>query len=670
MKKVFYILIISALLLIPSKVNATNDVNISCGKTKLNKNEETSCTISVNNLNFKATDITGKIKVGNNLSITSSSYDNSVWLSLASKFTVEDLDLMKNEVTSQTSLTVATFKVKASANATGTSSITFDNVAMGNDSYQSIPLASKTINFSFTSNVNTLSSLSVAGSNIDFSPDKTTYNLTLDTASVTINATPTHSGARVSGAGNRNLNYGNNTINIVVTAEDGSTKTYTINITRPDNRSQNNNLKTLTVSEGSIKFNKTTTSYNVNVESNITKININASVEDSKASFENGYGPRTVNLNYGNNKIQVRVKAENGAVKTYTINVNRKDNRSSNNTLKTLTLSKGKIDFDASKTDYSITVPNEINSIEVKATATDTKSKVEIIGNNKELIVGENIIIIKVTAENQSVKEYKIKVIKEDKVVITSTNKLKELKVEGYELDFSEDVYSYDLKVKESKLKITATPSDENAKYKITGNENLKNGSIILITVTDKDGNNLIYKINIEKDEPKPKEKKEFKISNLPLIISILLNIIFLIIIIILLIKRKSKNDENDDNKTNPSSKNPTPISSESNTQKKKKKTKSSLPKLEHLEEQPVLSHLAEDKEPPKKLEKLDDKPKTRVERLEQTEKAKELEHLEEQPILGHLDENKINDSPVITEKLDTLKTDEPIIISSEKISK
>ena len=52
MKKVFYILIISALLLIPSKVNATNDVNISCGKTKLNKNEETSCTISVNNLNF------------------------------------------------------------------------------------------------------------------------------------------------------------------------------------------------------------------------------------------------------------------------------------------------------------------------------------------------------------------------------------------------------------------------------------------------------------------------------------------------------------------------------------------------------------------------------------------------------------------------------------------
>lgn len=670
MKKVFYILIISALLLIPSKVNATNDVNISCGKTKLNKNEETSCTISVNNLNFKATDITGKIKVGNNLSITSSSYDNSVWLSLASKFTVEDLDLMKNEVTSQTSLTVATFKVKASANATGTSSITFDNVAMGNDSYQSIPLASKTINFSFTSNVNTLSSLSVAGSNIDFSPDKTTYNLTLDTASVTINATPTHSGARVSGAGNRNLNYGNNTINIVVTAEDGSTKTYTINITRPDKRSQNNNLKTLTVSEGSIKFNKTTTSYNVNVESNITKININASVEDSKASFENGYGPRTVNLNYGNNKIQVRVKAENGAVKTYTINVNRKDNRSSNNTLKTLTLSKGKIDFDASKTDYSITVPNEINSIEVKATATDTKSKVEIIGNNKELIVGENIIIIKVTAENQSVKEYKIKVIKEDKVVITSTNKLKELKVEGYELDFSEDVYSYDLKVKESKLKITATPSDENAKYKITGNENLKNGSIILITVTDKDGNNLIYKINIEKDEPKPKEKKEFKISNLPLIISILLNIIFLIIIIILLIKRKSKNDENDDNKTNPSSKNPTPISSESNTQKKKKKTKSSLPKLEHLEEQPVLSHLAEDKEPPKKLEKLDEKPKTRVERLEQTEKAKELEHLEEQPILGHLDENKIDDSPVITEKLDTLKTDEPIIISSEKISK
>ena len=180
----------------------------------------------------------------------------------------------------------------------------------------------------------------------------------------------------------------------------------------------------------------------------------------------------------------------------------------------------------------------------------------------------------------------------------------------------------------------------------------------------------MIYKINIEKDEPKPKEKNEFKISNLPLIISILLNIIFLIIIIILLIKRKSKNDENDDNKTNPSSKNTPPVSSESNIQKKKKKTKSSLPKLEHLEEQPVLSHLAEDKEPPKKLEKLDDKPKTRVERLEQTEKAKELEHLEEQPVLGHLDSEKIDKVPVITQQLEVLKDDEPVIISSENISK
>lgn len=669
MKKVFYILTISVLLLIPSKVYAANDVSISCGKTKLNKNEETSCTISVNNLNFKATDITGKIKTGNNLSITSSSYDRSVWLSLASNFTVEDLDLMKNEVTSNTSLVIATFKVKASANATGTSTITFDNVAMGNDSYQSIPLASRTVNFSFTSNVNTLSALSVSGANIDFSPDKTTYNLTLDTASVTINATPTHSGARVTGAGNRNLNYGNNAINVVVTAEDGSTKTYTINITRPDKRSQNNNLKSLNVSEGSIKFNKATTSYNVNVEANVTKITISAAVEDSKASFENGYGPRTVNLNYGNNRIQVRVKAENGAVKTYTINVNRKDNRSSNNTLKTLTLSKGKIDFEPNKTDYTITVPNEITSIEVKATAADTKSKVEIIGNNKELVVGENIITIKVTAENQSVKEYKIKVIKEDKVIVTSSNKLKELKVEGYELDFKEDVYSYDLKVKESKLKITATPSDENAKYKITGNDKLKNGSIILITVTDKDGNNLIYKINIEKDEPKKEEKKEFKIDNLPLIISILLNIILLIIIIILLIKRKSKKDDNDDNKPNTPPVTPTPTLKD-NKEKKNKKTKSSQPVLEHLEEQPVLNHLDESKENPKNIEKLEDKPKTRIEKLEETQTKSELHHLEEQPVLGHLDSEKIDKVPVITQQLEVLKDDEPVIISSENISK
>ena len=41
---------------------------------------------------------------------------------------------------------------------------------------------------------------------------------------------------------------------------------------------------------------------------------ITASLEDSKASFVSGYGPRTVNLKYGSNSAVIKVKAENDSI--------------------------------------------------------------------------------------------------------------------------------------------------------------------------------------------------------------------------------------------------------------------------------------------------------------------------------------------------------------------
>ena len=233
-KKIYFVLLL--LLLFPTKICAANNANINCGKTMLKKNEEITCMISVNNLNFVATDITGQIQLGDNLSLISSSYNKNTWVSLAKEFTVADIDLIRTEVSKKSSLSVATFKVKASATASGSSNITFKNIAIGNDSYQSVYLSDRTIPITFASNINTLSSLSVNGSQLSFSSDKTNYSLTVDAPSISINATPTHSGAKVSGAGTRNLQYGNNIINVIVTAEDGSTKTYVLNVSRKDNR--------------------------------------------------------------------------------------------------------------------------------------------------------------------------------------------------------------------------------------------------------------------------------------------------------------------------------------------------------------------------------------------------------------------------------------------------
>jgi hypothetical protein len=53
-------------------------------------------------------------------------------------------------------------------------------------------------------------------------------------SNVTISATANHSGASVSGTGNRSLSVGDNPFNVVVTAENGTQKTYTVIVTRAD----------------------------------------------------------------------------------------------------------------------------------------------------------------------------------------------------------------------------------------------------------------------------------------------------------------------------------------------------------------------------------------------------------------------------------------------------
>ncbi len=176
---------------------------------------------------------------------------------------------------------------------------------------------------------NDLIDLKVDGSTVlDFSSSKTSYTLpdNLGT-SISIDATAHDTKANISGTGIKTLNYGSNTFNIIVTAENGSTKTYTIIVNKPEPKSSNNYLKSLSVDKGTINFNKNTTNYTINVD-NINEITINATAEDNKASVS-GVGIKT--LSNGNNTFNVIVTAENGSTKTYTIIVNKSNKKGSTN---------------------------------------------------------------------------------------------------------------------------------------------------------------------------------------------------------------------------------------------------------------------------------------------------------------------------------------------------
>lgn len=80
---------------------------------------------------------------------------------------------------------------------------------------------------------NTLSSITVNKGTLDpvFDSGTTVYKVVLeaDVTAITIDATATDSKASITGTGEKTVKAGDNKIEIIVTAEDGSTKTYTIN---------------------------------------------------------------------------------------------------------------------------------------------------------------------------------------------------------------------------------------------------------------------------------------------------------------------------------------------------------------------------------------------------------------------------------------------------------
>lgn len=88
--------------------------------------------------------------------------------------------------------------------------------------------------------------------------------------------------------------------------------------------SSDNTLSLLSIDGVNLEpaFNKNTTSYNVNLEAGVTKINVKATPNDKSAKVT---GIGEIEVSEGNNNIEVVVTAENGSTKTYTITANVKE---------------------------------------------------------------------------------------------------------------------------------------------------------------------------------------------------------------------------------------------------------------------------------------------------------------------------------------------------------
>ena len=123
----------------------------------------------------------------------------------------------------------------------------------------------------------------------DFNPETTKYSLTLknDDEKLTIKATPENEKATVNITGNENLKIGNNIVRVTVTAQDGTTRMYTITVskTNEEGNAEVLKLKQLLVSNASLdpSFDPDVTNYVITVDdpSSIKASDIVATAEDS-----------------------------------------------------------------------------------------------------------------------------------------------------------------------------------------------------------------------------------------------------------------------------------------------------------------------------------------------------------------------------------------------------
>lgn len=197
----------------------------------------------------------------------------------------------------------------------------------------------------------------------------------------------------------------------------GSGSSKTIKVLPP--KSSNNYLSGLTVDVGTIKFNKSTNSYTITVENNVSKAKIEATLEDSTASLS---GTGTKNLKVYKNTFNVIVTAENGTKRTYKVNIIRKDDQgktteslSEDTSLKTLTIAGlDNFVFDNTIYEYTIEVENDVENLDIEAIANNTGTTVKV-NKPETLVVGDNTITIELTSASGKTSSYTLHITRKAK---------------------------------------------------------------------------------------------------------------------------------------------------------------------------------------------------------------------------------------------------------------
>lgn len=282
-------------------------------------------------------------------------------------------------------------------------------------------------------------------------------------------------------------------------------------VVEKDNNNYLNSIKP-SVGQLSPKFDKNVTNYNINLENNISSIDISINKDSSKSSVKYIFNNKTINklnglsLNVGDNILQIEVTAENKEKRTYSIIINRKEKDSYSNYLTDLSINGYSISpkFDKNTSFYSVNVSYKESAISLNYQLEDSTSSIDVFINNNKvndiknvtLNDGENKLEVAVTDRTGAKRVYLITVYKPVRTIKLynssyliymeqipyniSYSVLEDgIEINDYELsDISVDISNFNGSYKLNKGYITITPNNSDIDKKVSLNVTYNNKTV------------------------------------------------------------------------------------------------------------------------------------------------------------------------------------------------
>lgn len=177
--------------------------------------------------------------------------------------------------------------------------------------------------------------------------------------------------------------------------------------------SSDNKISSLTLTSNGVnipvEFDINRTTYNINVASSVSSVNIGAKLNNSKAKFLSDYSPRTVNLSYGLNIITLKVQAEDKSIKTYTINITRTLD-SNKQIITSIVVNNITIPIEDDKYDYYVEVGSDVTYSKIIVNLNDESYLTSF--SNIDIKEGNNDVTVRVTDLKNNNINYHITIYK------------------------------------------------------------------------------------------------------------------------------------------------------------------------------------------------------------------------------------------------------------------